>query len=375
MSPVYITASNITAPIGLSTAAAWANVRRGVRSVRVFDDPHLHAHPLCAARFDTAQWKWIAASTHNGDLSNFEQLALFSAKDAMFQAGMVSADERTHFLLTTTKGNIEWLNEQPDERNRLSESARRISEALGIGTKPLVVSHACVSGVSGIIQAARLIRAGRADTVVVTGADLLTPFVISGFASFQAMSDRPSRPFDAARNGINLGEAAATIVLSSRPGNLPLAKVLGGATSNDANHISGPSRTGEELGLAIRNAIHESGLQPSDIAAISAHGTATVYNDEMESKAFELLGLSAAPLHSLKGYTGHTLGAAGVLETALLAESMRAGETIASVGFAENGVPGKVNVSRNSEQREIPFALKTASGFGGCNAALVLGNV
>jgi 3-oxoacyl-[acyl-carrier-protein] synthase-1 len=375
MSPVYITASNVTAPIGLSTAEAWASVRQGARSVGVFDDPQLHPHPVCAARFDAAQWKTIAAGTPHAELSKFEQLALFSAKDALQSAGMASVNERTAFLLSTTKGNIEWLNERPDERNRLSESSRRISAALGIVTKPVVVSHACVSGVSGIIQAARLIRAGLFDTVIVTGADRLTPFVISGFASFQAMSDTPSRPFDAARNGINLGEAAATVVLSSTPGIAPLAQILGGATSNDANHISGPSRTGEELAIAVRNAIAESGLQASDIAAISAHGTATIYNDEMESKAFELLGLSGAPLHSLKGYTGHTLGAAGVLETALLAESMRAGATIASVGFENNGVPGKVNVSRESEQREIPFALKTASGFGGCNAALVLGGV
>jgi 3-oxoacyl-[acyl-carrier-protein] synthase-1 len=153
---------------------------------------------------------------------------------------------------------------------------------------------------------------------------------------------------------------------------LPLAQVLGGATSNDANHISGPSRTGEELALAIRHALSESGVTAAQIAAISGHGTATIYNDEMESKAFERCGLSTAPLHSMKGYTGHTLGAAGVLETALLAESMRAGETIASVGFETSGVPGKVNVSRNAERREIRFALKTASGFGGCNAALVL---
>lgn len=369
MKPVYITATNVTAPIGLSTDQAWAAVRLGERSVREFLDPALHMHPVCAARFSDEQWEIVAAGMAP-ELSKFEQLALFSAKDALKNTPV--DPERTLFLLSTTKGNIEWLNTRPDERNRLTESARRISAALRLKTRPMVVSHACVSGVSAIIQAARIIRAGRFDHVIVTGADRLTPFVVSGFASFQAMSDTPSRPFDAARDGINLGEAAATVVLSANSGNAPLARVLGGSTSNDANHISGPSRTGEELGFAIRNAIRESGISASDIASISAHGTATVYNDEMESKAFELLGLSDAPLHSLKGYTGHTLGAAGILETALLVESMRVGETIASVGFENNGVPGRVNVSRETVRKAIPYALKTASGFGGCNAALVV---
>lgn len=375
MKPIYITASNVTAPIGLSTAEAWAAVRRGDRSVRQFHDTGLNPLLLCASRFSSAQWGRISRGSRDCELSRFEQLALHSAAGAIARQAAGGPGGRTLFMLSTTKGNIEWLNERPDTRNRLTESARRIAEQLAIPGNPVVVSHACVSGVSAIIQGARLIRAGRYDTIVVTGADRLTPFVVSGFASFQAMSDEPSRPFDAARKGINLGEAAATVVLSSLPGSAPLAVVLGGATSNDANHISGPSRTGEELALAIRNAIGESGIAAADIAAISAHGTATIYNDEMESKAFELCGLSEAPLHSMKGYTGHTLGAAGVLETALLAESMRAGETIASVGFEENGVPGRVNIGRERERREIRYALKTGSGFGGCNAALVLGSI
>jgi 3-oxoacyl-[acyl-carrier-protein] synthase-1 len=173
------------------------------------------------------------------------------------------------------------------------------------------------------------------------------------------------------RKGINLGEAAATIILSSRERAEPCTLLCGGATSNDANHISGPSRTGEELALAISKALNECSLMPTDIDAISAHGTATMYNDEMESKAFAHTGLLHPPLHSIKGYLGHTLGAAGVVESALLVESIRWGLTIPLLGFDTLGVSKPVNVGTRSERVHIRHALKTASGFGGCNAAIV----
>jgi 3-oxoacyl-[acyl-carrier-protein] synthase-1 len=123
--------------------------------------------------------------------------------------------------------------------------------------------------------------------------------------------------------------------------------------------------------MAIRHSLVEGGLLPADIGAISAHGTATVYNDEMESKAFASAGLLHAPVHSLKGYLGHTLGAAGILESVLLIESMRRGQTIVSAGFETSGVSQPVNVTTSSESVDIRHALKTGSGFGGCNAAVI----
>src|SRR5690606_27009835 len=115
----------------------------------------------------------------------------------------------------------------------------------------------------------------------------ITQFILSGFQSFHAVSQEPCRPFDARRNGINLGEAAATVILSTDPpgDGRPVIKCTGGAITNDANHISGPSRTGEELAQAIGAAIAEAGIDKSEIDFISAHGTATIYNDDMESKA------------------------------------------------------------------------------------------
>ena len=168
----------------------------------------------------------------------------------------------------------------------------------------------------------RLIQSGLYDTLVITGADLITSFIYSGFLSFQAISRNPCKPFDAARDGISLGEAAATAVLSAnkKPGSILLG---GGSVSNDANHIFRSFPHGEELWLAIRRSLEQSGVDAKDIDFISAHGTATRYNDEMEAKAIHLASMEKIPLNSLKGYYGHTLGAAGILESIITIHSMK----------------------------------------------------
>jgi 3-oxoacyl-[acyl-carrier-protein] synthase-1 len=204
---------------------------------------------------------------------------------------------------------------------------------------------------------------------------VLSKFVVSGFQSLQALSSEMCRPFDAQRKGINLGECAAGVVLSGTvdvPSEKSTVRIVGGGLSNDANHISGPSRTGEELSFAIRQALEEAGMEIEHIDFISAHGTATAYNDEMEAKAFNLMKLDKVPLNSLKGYYGHTLGAAGILETILSAESLKHNELIPTAGFDQVGVTQPVNVIKKREHRPLKTCLKTASGFGGCNAAVIL---
>ncbi len=145
-------------------------------------------------------------------------------------------------------------------------------------------------------------------------------------------------------------------------------ELSGGAISNDANHISGPSRTGEGLLIAIQKTLAEA--QVPDV--ISAHGTATLYNDEMESIALKRANLESIPVNSLKGVFGHTMGAAGVLETALTAEGMKQDVFPGTRGYAEHGVSGKISLSAEALRVQQQLALKTASGFGGCNAALLL---
>ena len=160
------------------------------------------------------------------------------------------------------------------------------------------------------------------------------------------------------------------MILSVEPQNSQGIAILGGAISNDANHISGPSRTGEGLQLAIKNALKEN-VATNTIDYISAHGTATVFNDEMEAKAFHALYLDKVPVNSFKGYWGHTLGAAGILESILAYKSLINNQLLHSQGFSENGVSVPLNIIQKTKKADLKTALKTSSGFGGCNAAVV----
>ena len=152
-------------------------------------------------------------------------------------------------------------------------------------------------------------------------------------------------------------------------------KILGDGSINDANHISGPSRTGEGLYRSIYGAMAEAGLKPSNIDYICAHGTATPFNDEMEAIALDRLGLTAAPVNSLKGYYGHTLGASGLLETVIGIQSVLDNMLFRSLGFDELGVSKGINIIEENTGKELRYFLKTASGFGGSNAAIVLEKV
>lgn len=369
--PVYAIATNAVSSLGMSAAAHWQAAVQGRTGISRYTDHALSDTPFNAAKLSPGQWQSIQSQVQGQVfLSPFEQLAIYSIRAALQECSEEIELSQTVFILSTTKGNIELLGEVPDERSLLNTSATIIAKEIGLSTKPLVVSHACVSGVIAQLYALRLLHAGRYKHAIITGCDRFSKFILSGFQSFMAISDEPCKPFDAARKGITLGEAAATIILSANA-EMPLAHLCAAASSNDANHISGPSRTGEELSLAINRALGQASISANEVGMISAHGTATAYNDEMESKAFALSGLLQSPVHSFKGYVGHTLGAAGLLETVVLIDSLRHQQLIPSLGFETLGVPHPINVITKSENAHIPYALKTASGFGGCNAAAV----
>ena len=204
------------------------------------------------------------------------------------------------------------------------------------------------------------------------GFDLLCDFIVSGFNAFKSVSPTLCRPYDASRDGLTLGEACGAVLLTrdqrlSGTG----VSVVGGGISNDANHISAPSRTGDGLWYAIRAALAEAGTGAGEVGLVNTHGTATVYNDEMESKALHLAGLCGVPCNSLKPYFGHTLGASGVIESIVTVRELCEGTCFGVKGYAECGVPYPPNVSAAHRKIRTDAALKTASGFGGCNAAVV----
>jgi len=276
---------------------------------------------------------------------------------------------RTAFVLATTKGEIGYLAESDAAQAVLTVLARKVARKLHIVTEPIIVSHACVSGVLAITVAKRLIQMGLYDDAIVLAGDEASEFVLSGFQAFQAMSPFPCRPFDQNRAGVSLGDAAACVYLSLEAGPF---QVTGDAAINDANHISGPSRTGEGLYQSVRRTMEEARVSASDIDFISAHGTATLYNDEMEAIAFNRSGLGHVPVNSLKGYFGHTLGAAGLLETVIALQAMEQGLLIPTLGFQKLGTTEALQVVSEWTSVPIQRLLKTASGFGGSNAAILI---
>jgi 3-oxoacyl-[acyl-carrier-protein] synthase-1 len=207
--------------------------------------------------------------------------------------------------------------------------------------------------------------------MIVTGGDIVSSFVVSGFMSFLSLSPKPCKPFDLERDGLSLGEGAGTIILGNQSQDPNKIAVMGGGSANDANHISGPSRTGEGSFIAIKKAISESRIEPTSIDYISAHGTATDYNDEMESIAISRAGLQEVPVNSFKGNWGHTLGAAGIIETVAMLQEMRENILIQSAGYSQHGVSKEINVIRENTKAELNVCLKMASGFGGSNASLI----
>lgn len=332
--------------------------------------------PLCFSRIadDLLKERFQSAGGGPGK-TRLEQMMIASLHDAVQRSG-VKMNARTGLIIATTKGNIDALaeaSEFPAQRAELAELGTQVASHFGFANTPVILSNACVSGLLALVVAKRFIANGIYDHVLVTSGDLLSEFVLSGFNALQALSAEPCRPYCARRNGINLGEAVAS-ALVTRDASLyseENVRILGSGSCNDANHISGPSRTGEGLFRSISLAMREADVAPGDIQLISAHGTATLYNDEMEAIAFQRSGLSHVPMHSLKGYFGHCLGAAGLLETLIAAQSLHEGRTIASAGFSELGVSQPLNVITRSDDAEMRRFLKTASGFGGCNTAVV----
>jgi 3-oxoacyl-[acyl-carrier-protein] synthase-1 len=376
MRAVFAVSDNIISPLGSGTAENFIQLSKGVSGIRKQEYPEICSEPFYASLF-TGKDHFLSGRDA-GQYTRFEQLLIASINGALQNSGIDPGDSKTVFILSSTKGNIALLETQPideslKERIALHTSAKLISGYFHFANPPVVISHACISGLLAIITAMRMLQSGQYDNAIVAGADLISRFVFSGFRSFQAVSPGPCRPFDAGRNGISLGEAAGTLILSSSKNHssIPI-RICSGSVSNDANHISGPSRTGEELCQAIHKAMQDAAVPANDIDFISAHGTATVYNDEMEAKALTLAGLQSVPVNSLKGYYGHTLGAAGLIESIVSIESLKKNTILPTLGFHELGTTMPLNVCSTLQTGDFKKCLKTASGFGGCNAAVVM---
>lgn len=369
---VYIFADSIITPLGFTTEDNAEAMLAGRSGISLIENEKMSPAPFYASLIDSQLLHNRFSSF--GDpkkYTRFEKLAICSIKDALSKTDIDFSDSRTLFILSTTKGNVDLLEKDPDDKRLyLWNTAQMLQRYFHFSNEPVIISDACISGVQAIITGSRLIRAGFFDYAVINGTDIISEFVLSGFNSFQSLSKGPCRPFDKTRDGLSLGEGSGTIILTADPSFCGKVRIEAGEgfSTNDANHISGPSRTGEGLYLAISRILKKT---PVTIDFISAHGTATSYNDEMESIAITRAGLQNVPLNSFKGYWGHTLGASGVIESIMGIYSIRNSILFNTAGFSEPGVSNPLNIITRSESRETGNCLKIASGFGGCNAAIL----
>ena len=362
-----VVSTNIVSPLGMSSQENWRAVMQGRSALRRLENYKGIPLPFVASVFTPEQVEKLAVE----GFTRFESLAIRSITEALTHTDLSVHGERTIFILSTTKADVEELGfaaESDGDYHRPALSAQRIAEHVGIGGGAIVCCNACISGVSAQILADRLISCGHYDYAVVCGADLVSSFTASGFLSFKSLSNEACRPFDADRQGLNLGEAAATIVFtradSLRDGDWLFER---GEMDNDAFHLSTPAPSGEGARKVLEAVMK--GRDDSELAFVSAHGTATMFNDQMESVAIEKAGLSSVPLTALKGWFGHTLGASGVLEVILGMMAVSESVVLPLRGFREIGVSGKVNLSPELRATDKNSFLKMISGFGGCNAA------
>ncbi|MEL6925636.1 MAG: beta-ketoacyl synthase N-terminal-like domain-containing protein [Bacteroidota bacterium] len=305
--------------------------------------------------------------------TKLEKLSILLINDLLEKTEIDAGAEDTLLIFSTTKGNIELMyadNKQiPKDRIQPSSFAEVIRSFFNFQHTPVIVSNACVSGVQAMLLADTLLRADAYKNVLVVGGDMVGRFTLSGFSAIRALSSQRCLPFDRDRKGINLGECCVGVVMTNEEGAVG-AEIVTGASTVDAHHIVAPSRTASGLTAAIKKCLEHGG--GADIGFVSAHGTATKYNDEMEALALNNNQLSHLPLFSLKGYYGHTLGAAGILEAVIALSCLENNCLIPSKGYAQSGVSYPINVLRSLEKRNCKGFLKTASGFGGVNAAMII---
>jgi 3-oxoacyl-[acyl-carrier-protein] synthase II len=367
-----VVAYDLVSPYGWDVASCWEGLFSGATAIRKLD------------RFSTESLRTDKAALVPGLDPDADETLVMQMVRPLLERSASTLPGDALLLLATTNGEIDVLERSvllgtPDaDGSRPDRLAGKIQTLCRLGEPGVVVCAACASSSAAVAQGAAMIRDGDRDCVLVVASDNVSEFVAAGFSSLMALDRDMARPFDKNRRGMSLGEAAAfTLLMSdvraSREGRPVHAEIAGWGLSSDANHITGPSRDGSGLALALRKALRSAALPAEEVGSISAHGTGTEYNDSMEMKAFRSVFTGRTlPTYSLKGGIGHTMGTAGLVDIIVAIETLR-----------EKAVPPTVNLRDASDEArgwaspepracESAVTVSTNSGFGGVNCAVVL---
>lgn len=400
---VVVTGMGAVSPLAGDLPGTWDALVRGhsgIREIAGVDGPVRIAGQATDFDADALLGPRVAMQ-----YDRFTQLAIVAAREARARAGLDGLDgnERWATAIGTGLGGV-----GSHERGVLALAAGRRSVsaytavamvssaasaavAIEAGARgpAITPATACASGADAIGLGADLIRLVRADVVLAGGADApISPVTLSAFAALGAAADGTGdpaaacRPFAADRTGLVLAEGAAVLVLESaeharRRGATVLAEVLGYGSSNDAHHLSAPRPDGAAASRALVGALRDAGVKPGDVGYVNAHGTGTPLNDRVEARVLAGVVGGAVPVSSTKSMTGHLMGACGALEAAVCVQVLRTGVLPATRNCdrLDPDCRGIDIVRGHAREADVSVALSPSFGFGGYNAALVLGRV
>lgn len=387
MKPLAVTAFTATSALGRGTAAMLDALRRGASGLKPndFDRAELRAW---IGRVAGLEEEPVAGALAEFDCRNNRLAQVGLEQDGFMEAvsrarGKYGAQRVAVLLGTSTSGILqtELAYRARDALGALPKNLRYrhaqnlfsvtdfVRRSLGLEGPAMTISTACSSSAKVFASAARYIEAGVADAAVVGGVDSLCLTTLHGFTSLQLVSDEPCRPFDAARKGMSIGEAAGYALLEN-VASRGLA-LVGYGESSDAYHMSTPQPEGEGALAAMRQALGRAGLEPAAIDYVNAHGTATPANDRAEDRALVRLFGNKVPVSSTKGWTGHTLGAAGIIEAIVCFLALEHGLIPGTLNSSavEPGLESEVVLQNRSAP--LRYALSNSFGFGGSNCSLV----
>jgi 3-oxoacyl-[acyl-carrier-protein] synthase-1 len=356
-------------PQAFETAAldAWLGVADGV------DDQRL---PAALARYDCRNNRLAALALRSDGFDEHVRRAV--ARHGARRVGVLVGTSTSGILRTEiayrqrdADGALPtWLHFR--ETHDTASLARFVQAALGLEGPAWVISTACSSGAKAYAAAARLIALGVIDAAVVGGCDSLCMTTLYGFRALELLSTDVCRPWDARRNGLSLGEGASFALLQ-REDDAPAAWLLGCGESSDGHHMSSPHPEGAGAADAMRAALADAQLQPDQVDYINLHGTGTRNNDAAEDLAVCSVFGRAVPVSSTKGHTGHALGAAGAVETAITLLALREGLLPHGLHCEQPDAALQANYLHQTQQRALSVAANNSFGFGGSNACLIFG--
>ncbi|MDP1620758.1 MAG: beta-ketoacyl-[acyl-carrier-protein] synthase family protein [Bacteroidales bacterium] len=394
---VFITGIGIICAIGNNvneTLHSLLAEQSGIGEITLFKTVHKGVIPMAEVKLSTESL--LEESGHGGNRS-FTRTALLgmkAAREAMVSAGIHDVQQyKTGLVSATTVGGMERSEDfyasflaDPGKGRLINivnhdcgDSTERIAVSLGISDFVTTISTACSSSVNALMLGANLIKTGQLDRVVVGGADSVTKFTLNGFNTLMILDKTGCHPFDENRAGLTLGEGAAFLVLESEDVVLKeqkkiLAEVSGYGNANDAFHQTASSPDGAGAYLAMSKALKMSGLQPGEIDYINVHGTGTQNNDLSEGVAIErIFGDHVPPFSSTKGFTGHTLGAAGAVEAVISVLAIQNQVIFPNLGFTTPMKELQIQpINKLTNNVEIKNVLSNSFGFGGNNSTVIL---